>query len=528
MLRIELAAGKTSTTLARMKFGLRNPFCVFGLIVLWRIALLVLTAQPIPANDAFFFDGAVVNWLRHGHYFNPSLAVPFPISGHVLYSAYPPGYQLVLFLWMTVFGSSVLSAIALHLALFTVAGLLVLAIVRAFFPTSINYAIVALLFLAITFNDRPEDLAHVFGLASLWILGQGIVGTPHWKSMVVSMLLLFCALYTSVIAGAFYFGAGFIAAALIWLNHRKTWLLVPYFAAATLFVLVTCCVARFEPLWWHGFLENSRQTPIRTTGIRLPHTAEIIKIARSVPLFFVGLAFMPLVFWRRKEIFSETEAWPYLLTGLFMMGWGSLIVFVTIMSSNYVSYVLDAQVIIAAGLLALGAKYWPQKRFLLTGITVACTVLVSVRAGGMTTWGAVCAWHNSYGQTHETLRSELQPFTTNNTPVVLSSPYLYSALEFGVQQPIHSDWFYDRSMLAAGSDVGGLERLRPTKLILTQFDYYRAFVPLLEKFRQASGLVQIQVRDEAAFRTPDSIPSLQRVVQHVSWAPVIVDLEWEK
>src|ERR1700693_685396 len=95
----------------------RSLCLIFVFVLVWRVGLLVFTAQPIPANDAFFFDGAVVNWLRHGHYFNPSLAVPFPISGHVLYSAYPPLYQGVLAVWMMVFGTSVLSAMALHLAL---------------------------------------------------------------------------------------------------------------------------------------------------------------------------------------------------------------------------------------------------------------------------------------------------------------------------------------------------------------------------------------------------------------------------
>jgi len=32
---------------------------------------LLTTAQPIPANDAFFYDGAVVNLLLHGKYVNP-------------------------------------------------------------------------------------------------------------------------------------------------------------------------------------------------------------------------------------------------------------------------------------------------------------------------------------------------------------------------------------------------------------------------------------------------------------------------
>ena len=39
-----------------------------ALVFAWKIILLLFTAQPIPANDAFFFDGAVVNFLLNGHY----------------------------------------------------------------------------------------------------------------------------------------------------------------------------------------------------------------------------------------------------------------------------------------------------------------------------------------------------------------------------------------------------------------------------------------------------------------------------
>ena len=73
----------------------------------------------------------------------------------------------------------------------------------------------------------------------------------------------------------------------------------------------------------------------------------------------------------------------------------------------------------------------------------------------------------------------------------------------------------------------GLIRLKPVKLVLTQFDYYRSFLPVLEQLRGKSDLVKITVRDQAAVRTPDSIPSFQRVVQHISWAPVVVDLDWQ-
>ena len=105
-----LAVDKTSATLAPMNERARGPWLVLGLVLAWRLALLVFTAQPIPANDAFLFDGAVVNWLMHGQYFNPSLAEAFPISGHQVFAAYPPVYQAVLLLWMSVCGTSVLSA----------------------------------------------------------------------------------------------------------------------------------------------------------------------------------------------------------------------------------------------------------------------------------------------------------------------------------------------------------------------------------------------------------------------------------
>ena len=47
-----------------MKLNWRNPFFILGLVLLWRLALLIFTAQPIPANDAFIFDGGMANWLK--------------------------------------------------------------------------------------------------------------------------------------------------------------------------------------------------------------------------------------------------------------------------------------------------------------------------------------------------------------------------------------------------------------------------------------------------------------------------------
>jgi len=510
-----------------VKFSLRNTFCVFGLVLLWRVALLIFTAQPIPANDAFFFDGAVVNWILHGHYFNPSLSAVFPISGHQLYAAYPPLYQAVLLGWMKLFGTTVISAMALHVTLFAVSGFLVVSIVQQFFPAAANYALAVLLLFGITFDDRPEGLAHAFGLAALLLLTGKISGNGKWKTTAAISLLLLAALYTSVIVGAFYFGVGFIAAAAAWLARRKNDLFTSFIAAAVLFSAITFTIAKTEPLWWAGFQENARQTPVLAVGFRVPGGLEILKLVRNAPVFLLALALLPFVFARRKHIFSATEPWLFLVIGVFAMGWVLLVADMTLLAANYVGYVMFTQIILAAGLLALGEKYFSEHRCRLRGLMIGCVILISVRAVGMTTWGTACAWKNSYPRTQETLRAEFAPFATNDAPVVVSSAFLYTALACNVKNPIHSDWYFDRANWTNNADLDGFIHLKPQKLVLVQFDYYRAFQPLLKRLQQRPGLVKIRAHDFAAVRTPDSIPSLQRVVQHISWAPVIVDLDWE-
>jgi len=158
---------------------------------------------------------------------------------------------------------------------------------------------------------------------------------------------------------------------------------------------------------------------------------------------------------------------------------------------------------------------------------VGCVLLASVRAVGMTTWGVACAWKNSYTHTHQALLAEFAPFAQTNSAVIVSSAFVYTALEANVKNPVHSDWYFDRANWTNNADLNGFIALQPKKLVLVQFDYYRAFAPLLERLRAQPGLVDITVHDAAQVRTPDAIPSVQRVLQQISWAPVIVDLEWK-
>src|SRR5690348_3990 len=80
----------------------------------WKLALVLFFAEPVPANDAFFYDGPVVNWVLHGKYVNPCLSEMFPTAGTTVFSAYPPLYQFALFPWMSIFGTTAKSSMLFH------------------------------------------------------------------------------------------------------------------------------------------------------------------------------------------------------------------------------------------------------------------------------------------------------------------------------------------------------------------------------------------------------------------------------
>lgn len=512
-----------------VKFLRSQPVFILALVLLWRVLLLVFTVQPIPANDAFGYDGAVVNYLHGGRYCNPSFALLFPISGRELYATYPPLYQAVLLGWMKLFGTTVISSMALHLALFAGSGFLTLAILKKYFPAAAGASVVVLLLFGLTFADRPESLAYVFGLGALGLVLRQISETAFRPLPALALLaMLWLTLYTSVIVGAYFFGVGLLAcaAACFW---RRNWLwFTPFIGAAVLFAVVTGCIVRFEPLWWAGFMESARQQSVMSTGFHRPSVTDLVKLIRTAPVFLLGAAALPAIVARRREILSQPSAWLALSAGIFAMGWVLLAVSVTLLASNYVNYVVFTQIILAAALLALAQKYFPAREKLLRAGLGLAVLLVSVRAIGLTTWGAACAWKNSYQSTEAVLRTELAPYVNSDRPVLISSAFLYQAVDMGVKNPIHSDWYFDHAFWTNNVQMNGLIRCQPPRLVLTQFDYYRGFEVPLEQLGQRPDLVTVRVRDLARVRPPDAAAWSRRIVQHLSWAPVIVDLDWKK
>jgi len=512
-----------------VNFLRRSPFLALALVLAWRVLLLFFTAQPIPANDAFGYDGAVVNYLHGGAYCNPSFSVIFPISGREIYATYPPLYQAAVFVWMKIFGTSVISAMWLHLALFLISGLITVAIVKRFFPSAVGTALAVLLLFGLTFDDRPEGLAYVFGLSALSLVTQ-LISKPgvKWGISVLLAVSLLLTLYTSVIVGAYFFGVGFLTciAALIW-RWNFYWF-VPFLAAAVFFFVITFAIARWEPLWWAGFMESARQQSVMTNGLHLPAAGDLLKLVRTAPVFIVALFVAPSVFMCRREVFSKDQPWLALLAGIAVMGWVLLIASVTFLAANYVNYTIFTQVILAAGLLALAAEQFSARTCLLRTVLVACVCLVSIRAVGMTTWGVACASKNSYKSAEAVIKVELEPYSNSIQPVLISSAFLYQAADIGVKNPVHSDWYFDHSHWTNSVQINALMQLQPTKLVLTQFDYYRSFAVLMRQLESQPDIVEVRIRNLAAIKPPDAIPSMQRVVQNISWAPVIVDLNWKK
>jgi len=75
-------------------------------------------------------------------------------------------------------------------------------------------------------------------------------------------------------------------------------------------------------------------------------------------------------------------------------------------------------------------------------------------------------------------------------------------------------------------DLEGLLALKPHAVILTQFDYYRRYQPVLQELRTHPELREMALTNYTQIPVPDAFPSMQKVLQHVSWAPVIVKLQW--
>ncbi len=490
----------------------------FALYFLWKVALLLFTSQPVPANDSFFYDGPVVNYVLHGGYFNPSLAMVLPISGNEVFCAYPPLYQAVLLGWMKCFGVSVISAMWLHVILLAGYALTVFQIFRQLKIPALAINISGLFLFGITFHDRPDTLAHLLAALAMLALVRGL----PWATAVF-LTLTFC---TSLqIGGIYSLWLGLFIMSETSFAKRP----IPWAAALSFVGVMVALIALVKfgyPRLWEGFREHVAITP-SVTGLRAPSLDAILKIVRSSPGILLVVAMLALLVFKWRPLLNHLATSAQLrlvasgtLAALALIC-GCLVVLTpnTIHVANYLQPVIvgSALALVVAGLMNVK---WPRVTH---GLFLGAALLVSIRAVGMTTWGILCHRDVTHAQALTLVNKSLDSAPTNST-VFVSAAYLYDTAQRTNITWLHSDW---ASLANEGDwELRAIKERRPSRLLLTQFDYYRRYERIVSQFRRERGDVEVQITNTARVQPPDALPSMRKVVQHISWAPVIVEFTW--
>lgn len=512
-----------------------KSWLVLAMVLGWKWLLFLFTTQPIPANDAFFYDGAVVNYLVNGRYINPSLSEFIPISATQVFSAYPPFYQVVLLGWMTVFGTSAASAVALHLALHSLYALLIWRILlRLNLPLWAMHFGVAFM-VGHTFHDRPDTLANLLGTLAIYAFVRSCPlfadkqvrpsPTIRWFGYLVPVSL-FLTLFTSPHIGVTYSFLIFAAMVLAWLVDRQPvrWLALASVPLAL--ILVVMVIIWLRPLWWEGFREHLQQTPSRQAFV-MPRPNDLLKIIRSIPGTLLALAGLVWLFGKlRWRCASPAEKRVAVVGGAALLAsLAVLFACLTFWTKNYIGFATYLQPLVVACGLACWV-YSPAKLNLrpLTLLMSLALLLASVRAIGMTTWGVFCARDVSYTQAIQRVREDVNALP-KPALVLAATPYLYDVARQKDVRVIHSDWLRQRDDLRSQAEA--IAALRPARMIVSQFDYYRFYSDSIEALKTNAALKAISVENTAKILPPDASPRWNRVVQHISWAPLIVSFEWK-
>lgn len=509
---------------------------VFAIVIIWKLLLLITTLQPLPFSDSFFYDGPVVNWLNGGAYANPSLALVLPISGNQVFSAYPPLYQGVLGGWMFVFGTGVASALWLHLVLFMVYGLAVLAVLRELGVAARWVNLGSLFLFGITFHDRPDSLALACGCWALygWLrAGRAGAGSPGkaWRGLGVTLNLL--ALATSPQLGlAFLTWSWWLVLAQCRVLRQP----VQWFALAASVVAPAVLVVGVRvgsPLLWAGFQEHMVQTPT-LLGWQGENSFEllkgqVLKLARTAPGIFFAVGC--LVWWGGRAgraalaLLAARDA-VFLVTTILVAGCLIFAATVLLVPSviHWLGYLQPLVVALTLSLMARGGtptrgSPWRPRVFRLLAL------VVGIRAIGMSTWGVASAVDMSAAESVRRVRAAVLAAPPDST-IVLSAAYLYEANRHRAMRSLHADWL--GSYRHPFNLTQRLTEIKPATLVLTQFDWHRRYEPFITELQRQTNLVAVTVTDTAGWRPPEVFPRLQKVVQHIAWAPVVVELDWKQ
>jgi hypothetical protein len=399
------AAGTIRPTTALPVKGQRGPL-VFALIFSWKVVLFVFTAQPIPSNDSFFYDGAVVNFLLNGHYCNPSLAAALPISGTQVFSAYPPLYQVPLLTWASVFGATALSVMALHLVLFGLYMLVLLAILRRLEMPDWCVQFAGVFLLLNTFHDRPDTFAHLLGMTAVyaWVRSRRIFDdeTPPaaaggWTWLMAILVVM--TLFTSLQIGGTYLVFIWIGTAASCLVGRERFPVAPMLATLVAPLALVFLISRSMPLAWAGFLEHVHHTP-SVTGLRFPALAELLKAGRIDSGVLLAAVCLPWAWFKQRRDYNSTSGLRHEIVAIsaLVAALAIMVPSLLVLTPNTVAIPCYFQPLIVAVYLSVGRALFPgtpwfRAQTTLLGLAV---IVGSLRAAGMSTWGVASAHDLGY------------------------------------------------------------------------------------------------------------------------------------
>jgi hypothetical protein len=355
----------------------------------------------------------------------------------------------------------------------------------------------------------------------------------------MAVLLLLCLATSIQIGAAYVMVLALASSANGWISGTGWKSIAPFAVLMIATIVLVGMVYLGFPRLWAGFLEHARQTP-SFTGLRRPAIGDWLKVFRTIPGILMAGAFWVWA-WRkygRSAILGDAvpggssfdRCGVVLLLAATLVAIAFTLAALLVITPNAVLFMTYLQPLVVAGAIAGGVGDRslfpkPEKRTLVVFVLLA--LLVSIRAVGLTTWGILCAKDVSYSRSLRMVREQLQ-LAPAGSSVVLSSAYLYETSRDSTHRIVHSDWMMAADRNQQNADWEALLKLQPSRVVLTPFDYYRRYQSV---FAQLSGHPEIgvaEIRHSAGVRPPDSFPKLNRVLQHVSWAPVVISIEWRR
>src|SRR5262249_14874356 len=147
------------------------------------------------------------------------------------------------------------------------------------------------------------------------------------------------------------------------------------------------------------------------TGLRKPAVVELLRMIRTAPGILAAATIWPMLLGRRAQIKEAGLENAFLaLTACLGASLAILGAAMLVLTPNSVYFASFLQPVIVAGACTLMARLAPEPNYLRlqSAVFIVLAAIGSIRAIGMTTWGAACAASFGYSDTIHRVQAELK------------------------------------------------------------------------------------------------------------------------